>query len=65
MINAMRDLSQRYALDDEAMHWRCIWMMRATLEITQEIFPRWNVVSSSMALRQLMDSPAAPGGASF
>jgi len=36
MIDAMRKLHRVHPLDAAEMHWRCVWMLRATYEIVWE-----------------------------
>ncbi len=45
-IDAMRRLAAIHPLDPEAMHWRCVRMLRASFEIAAELFPEWSTVAS-------------------
>ena len=61
MIEAMRGLSQRFALDEPAMHWRCIRLLRATYEVAGELFRHWQPISDANSLQTLAADPPQRG----
>lgn len=60
-IEAMRELSQRFELDEPAMHWRCIRLLRATYEVTGELFPHWQPIGAGDLLEGVIAEPPQRG----
>lgn len=54
-VESMRILNRHEAFDQEAMHWRCIRLMDATLECVSEKFPEFPVVSHSTQFTSLQN----------
>lgn len=60
-VDAMRELAQRFRLDEPAMHWRCIQLLRATYEVASELFPTWRPVAANSEFETLAAAPPQPG----
>lgn len=60
-VEAMRELSQRFALDEAAMHWRCIRLLRATYELASELFGHWQQIDDRDAFDAITAEPPQPG----
>ncbi|WP_164100430.1 amino acid kinase family protein [Candidatus Laterigemmans baculatus] len=60
-VEAMRNLSRLFPLDDVAMHWRCVRLLRATFEIFAELFPDWQPVAQCERLEELLKVSPRPG----
>ena len=67
MIDAMRRLDAIYSLDQTAMHWRCVRMLRHTADVVSEILSRQadfdvELVTSTRRLIEVcgVDAPANP-----
>lgn len=56
-VEAMRRLSRQFPLDTAAMHWRCISLLRATYEVTGELFSQWRRIDDRTAFAALADEP--------
>lgn len=60
-IDAMRELAERFRLDETAMHWRCVRLLRATYEIAGELFPQWQRIDGERAFAALAAAPPRAG----
>jgi aspartokinase-like uncharacterized kinase len=60
-IEAMRRLDRLHGLDAAAMHWRCVRLLRASLEIAAELVPQWPVIAEPAALERLIAASPRPG----
>lgn len=60
-IEAMRELAERFPLDKAEMHWRCIRLLRATYEVTGELFPEWQLVGECERFVLVAEKPPQPG----
>jgi aspartokinase-like uncharacterized kinase len=63
-VEAMRELDRIHALDQEAMHWRCVDLLDASFEIAAELLGRvinnLVVVRTQMSLQAILSSIAEP-----
>ena len=60
-IEAMRDLAALHRLDEPAMHWRCVRMLRASAEVVAELVPVLQLLSSSEGTETLLGNPPQVG----
>ena len=61
MIEAMRGLSHRFPLDEPAMHWRCIRLLRETYEVAGELFRHWQPIGEVGRVEALTARPRQRG----
>ena len=50
LIDVMRAIDQRWPLDSVAMHWRCVELLRFTMEIVAERLPHLKVIRHATEL---------------
>jgi aspartokinase-like uncharacterized kinase len=60
-IDAMRDLSDRFVLDQAAMHWRCVALLRTSFEVVSELMPAWHRVEHAAEVAELLARPPIAG----
>lgn len=60
-VEAMRAVSRQFALDEIAMHWRCVRLLRSTFEVAAELFHRWQRIEDCTAFAELDPAPSQPG----
>ena len=56
-IDAMRDLDQRFDLDQTRMHWRCVTLLRSSFEVLGELVPSLITITTPDHLRALLAAP--------
>lgn len=51
MIDAIRTLDRVHGLDEQAVHWMCVDLLRATFDVAAELFSDWVAIDSADDLR--------------
>jgi 5-(aminomethyl)-3-furanmethanol phosphate kinase len=59
-IDAMRDLSSRFELDQTRMHWRCVELLRTSFEVLGELLPQLQRVETTDQFKSLLESQCIP-----
>lgn len=59
-IDAMRDLNNRFSLNQAQMHWRCVDLLRTSLEVLAELLPRLRCVTTGEEFYQLLAAERKP-----
>lgn len=56
-IDAMRDLDQRFELDQTRMHWRCVTLLRSSFEVLCELVPSLHPIATPSQFQTLLTTP--------